>query len=206
MIVTLIFLDEAGDTGFLFKDGASRYFVATIVIFDDPAQAARVDEEINVLRRKLHMPATREFRFSTGSSNHVKTEFLRALLPYSFRYRALVVDKATFQETHPHRPEQQLFEKVVSHLFGTGDLENVTLVMDRIVGGSFEERLYVALRQYLKENGKKPIRKFKDIKSRHDNLLQVADMICGAVYRSYAREEDEFRGIIQTKEELVIEW
>lgn len=206
MIVTLIFLDEAGDTGFQFKDGASHYFVVTIVIFDDPAQAARASEAINELRRKLHMPATREFRFSTGSSNHVKIEFLRTLLPYSFRYRSLVVDKASFQDTHPHRPEQQLFENVVLHLFRTGEFENATLVMDRIVGGSFEERLYVALRQYLKKSGKKPIRKFKNIESRQDNLLQLADMICGAVYRSYAREQDEFRDIIQTKEELVIEW
>lgn len=205
MIVTLFFLVEAGDTGFRFKKGASRYFVVTLVIFDDAAQAAQVSEAIDALRRKLHMPAAREFRFSAGSSNHVKIEFLRALLPYSFRYRALVVDKATFQDIHPHHPEKQLFEKVVAHLFKAGDLENVTLVMDRIVGGSFEECLYVALRQYLKKSGKTPIRKFKDVESRQDNLLQVADMICGAIYRSYAREEDEFRSIIQIKEELIIE-
>jgi hypothetical protein len=206
MIVTLIFLDESGDTGFKFAFGSSRYFVVTMVIFNDPIHATQVDNAVNELRSKLHFPANREFRFSTGSSNEVKVEFLRALLPYSFRYRSLVVDKATFGDKYPHRSEEQLFEKVVSHLFDTGDLENVTLVIDRIVGGSFEQQLYVALRQYLKKSGKNPIRKFKDIASSQDNLLQVADMICGAVYRSYAREEDEFRRIIQAKEELVIEW
>lgn len=64
MIVTLIFMDEAGDTGFNFQGGSSRYFVVTIVIFDDPTQAGRVDDAINALRRKLRMAIDQEFRFS----------------------------------------------------------------------------------------------------------------------------------------------
>lgn len=206
MIVTLIFLDEAGDTGFQFKDGASRYFVVTIVIFDDPAQAAQVSEAVNTLRRKLHITQNYEFRFSTGSSNKIKVEFLRAVLPFTFRYRAIVVDKPMFADRFPDASEQQLFEIVVRQLFELGGLENVTLVMDRIAGGNFEQKLHVYLRQHLKKRGTRVIRKFRHNDSRKENLLQVADMICGAVYRSYAREQDEFREIISSKEEIVLEW
>ena len=206
MIVTLIFLDEAGDTGFRFKTGSSRYFVVTMVIFDDPAQAAQVNEAIDDLRRKLRVPATREFRFSTGSSSDVKVAFLRALLPYTFRYRAVVVDKVVFAERHSWGPGQNLFESAALQLFEIGGLENVTLVMDRITGGTFEQKLYVYLRQHLKKRGARLIHKFRHADSRNDNLLQVADMLCGAIHRFYEDEEDKFRSIIQSKEEIVIEW
>lgn len=99
-----------------------------------------------------------------------------------------------------------MFENVVKQLFTITNLQNATLVMDRIVGGSFEAQMYIALRQYIKQTGKNPIRKFKDEDSRKNNLLQVADMICGAVFRSYTREDDTFRKIIQAKEEVIIEW
>lgn len=69
MIVTLIFMDEAGDTGFKFATGSSRYFVVVMVIFDDPDQAEQLDAAINGLREQLRMAKEREFRFCVGSSN-----------------------------------------------------------------------------------------------------------------------------------------
>jgi Protein of unknown function (DUF3800) len=207
MILTLIFMDESGDTGFKFGAGSSRYFVLVLVIFDLPTEAEKVSAAISALREELHLPADREFRFSVGSSARVKTEFLQTLLPFSFRYRALVVDKQEFVKKHPVQPGERLFEYVIAQLFGSGSrFQNATLFVDRISGGEFERKFNLYLRRLLRSGGAQPIRKIKHVESRRNNLLQVADMICGAVYRSYARRDDTFLRMIQIKAESINEW
>jgi len=42
----LVFVDEAGDTGFKFADNSSRYFVVTLVIFEDEEQVEQTGERI----------------------------------------------------------------------------------------------------------------------------------------------------------------
>lgn len=96
MIVTLIFMDESGDTEFNFQIGASRYFAVVMVIFDSASEAERVIAALDALREELRLPPTYEFRFSTGSKTRFKEKFLQALLPYAFRYRAMLVDKHEF--------------------------------------------------------------------------------------------------------------
>jgi hypothetical protein len=203
----LIFLDESGDTGFKFDAGSSHYFVVVMVIFDAPSEVERVNAAVIALRQKLHLPSDREFRFSVGSSTRVKSEFLQMLLPFGFRYRALVVDKRRFLQQHQSGPEERLFAYVVTELFRAGSgMQNATLFVDRITGGDFERKFNVYVRRQLSASGTRPIRRFKHASSRRNNLLQVADMICGAVYRAYARGDDTYRRIIRTKEEFVIEW
>ncbi len=206
MIVTLIFLDEAGDTGFRFEAGASRFFVVTMVIFDQPVHAEHANAAIAALREELELPSDYEFRFSTSSSNQIKQSFLRALRPLTFRYRALVVDKKRFLERYKNTAPDKLFEYVVIELFqAASEIRDAALYMDRVTGGEFEQRLNVAVRQNLKAKGLPPIRKFKHVDSRRNSLIQIADMTCGSIYRAYARGDPSFQKIIRVKQELLIE-
>ena len=45
-LAMLIFMDESGDTGFKLKTASSRYFVLTIVIFDNLESAAKANDAI----------------------------------------------------------------------------------------------------------------------------------------------------------------
>ena len=110
------------------------------------------------------------------------------------------MDKPEFLKKHPSNFEEQLLEQVVAQLFQLRGIQNATLYVDQIAEEESTRRFNVLVRKRLR------VRKFKHLDSRRNNLLQVADMICGAVYRSYAREDDTFRRIIRAKEESVTEW
>lgn len=206
MIVTLIFMDEAGDTGFKFDLGSSEYFVIVMVIFDHPIEAERLSAAIDALREELALPRTFEFHFSAGAKPRIREAFFQALRPFSFRYRGLVINKREYLKRHGPDAEDKLFETVVVELFQHGtEIQDAALYMDRITGGEFERRVNVYLRQKMRANGKRPVRKFKHVDSRENSLIQVADMICGATLRAYARQDHTFRKMIQNKEEFIIE-
>ncbi len=207
MIVTLIFMDEAGDTGFNLGAGASRYFIVTIVIFDTPLEAERVSAAVDALREDLRMSSQREFRFSVGSSSQVKTKFLQNVVDYTFRYRAVIVNKASFQRAYPQNTRENLLEFIFANLFrADAHIREATLVVDRITSGEFEKQFNVFVRRQLKKRGTQPIRKFKHADSQRNNLLQLADMICGAVYRKFSRNDDTFYRIVRVKEDELIGW
>lgn len=50
------------------------------------------------------------------------------------------------------------------------------------------------------------IKRVKIQDSKKNNLIQLADMVCGAVYRSVDRGEDEFRKLIKPRELQVRIW
>jgi len=57
----LVFVDEAGDTGSKLDKGSSRYFIVTLVLFEENEEAEAADTRINLLRRDLSLAADFEF-------------------------------------------------------------------------------------------------------------------------------------------------
>lgn len=47
----LAFIDEAGDTGFKFTSGSSKYFTVGIVYFDSYDEVQKCDQNIEVLKK-----------------------------------------------------------------------------------------------------------------------------------------------------------
>jgi hypothetical protein len=45
----LAFVDEAGDVGFKFSKGSSRFFIVTIVLFEEREGAKRCDSHIDLI-------------------------------------------------------------------------------------------------------------------------------------------------------------
>jgi len=60
----LVFIDESGDTGLKVKKGSSRYFIITLVSFEENEEAIVCDQRIQLLKRELRLPADFEFKFS----------------------------------------------------------------------------------------------------------------------------------------------
>ena len=87
------FFDESGDPGLKVEDGSSRFFVTALVTFAEDGEALRCDRRIDELRGELRLPGWHEFHFAR-SSQRVREAFLRATLPFEFRYHLFVLDKA----------------------------------------------------------------------------------------------------------------
>jgi hypothetical protein len=205
----LVFIDESGDTGMKLDKGSSRYFIITVLFFEDDDEALKCDKEINEIRTKLGLKKDFEFHFSEAS-NKIREFFLESVVKFSYFHITMVINKEAlygdgfkFKET---------FYKYVCGLV----LENSKSILDNakiVLDGSGSKNFRIQLASYLKKKvNTKDSKKIKDVKiqdSKKNNLIQLADMVCGAVARSFtsnAKDKNFYRKKIITKEFDVKVW
>ena len=90
----LVFIDESGDTGLKVNRGSSRYFVIGLISFEENDEALACDQRIELLKRELKLPKGSEFKFGKLRKEQ-RIKFFEAVLPYSFFYFAIVLNKDT---------------------------------------------------------------------------------------------------------------
>ena len=203
-LAMLIFMDESGDTGFKLKTASSRFFVLTIVIFEDLDSAEIANQAIKELHEELNFSNQKEFKFSTGTSNKFKVAFLKKLSRQDFRYRSIVIDKAKLAKINPKNPEDSLYMLVTDQLFlrAQDRIENASLFIDRTAQSKkFIQKFNTYLKCKLNTSIKKVIGEVRHKDSKRNNLLQLADMVCGAIYRKYNRKDDKYYKLIKKREE-----
>ncbi len=200
-ITMLIFMDESGDTGFKLNKISSRYFVLTAVIFDSLEAAEKANEVVKEVRKELKRSESLEFKFSTGTNDRAKELFLRKLSRCDFRYRSVVIDKKTLMQREPD-PKESIYMLVADQLFlrAKSRIKNATVFVD-LITKSFVQDFNKYLRVRLNTDIEKLIGEIKHKDSKSNNLLQLADMVCGAIYRKYNRDDDRFYKLIKKREE-----
>jgi len=92
------------------------------------------------------------------------------------------------------------FEKA-SYLFREADI-----YFDEGGGEKFQKKLDSHLRRKINRSGEERIRKVKTLKSAGSSLIQLADMVCGAVFRAVESGESQYRDIIQPRLDAMAEW
>ncbi|MGH2388984.1 MAG: DUF3800 domain-containing protein [Chloroflexota bacterium] len=182
-----VYLDESGDTGFKFRQGSTRYFVVALLLVDDPIP---LHQAVHDLRLALSKGEDHEFKF-VHTHHAGRVEFLRALLPYRFSVRAIVVDKHRIESPNPRKKEK--FYNYVVKLpleYDFDAITNAKLVIDESFKGKGRQAdLTTYLRRQLNSVDPEGTKKIADVlyhESHRDNLLQVVDMIAGAVARVIA--------------------
>ena len=207
----LVFVDESGDPGLKLDEGSSKYFIVTLVIFEDFQDALDLDTRISLLRKELQFPEHFEFKFNRLHPDYRK-KFLDAISPYPFLYFGIVINKQKlfgkgfqFKSSFYKYTCQLVFENAKPYL------NNAIVVID----GSGSKDFRRQLEKYLKDRinqYKTEFRYIKKIKiqdSKKNNLLQVADMVAGSVARSYKTEKKDckiYREIIRHRENFVQFW
>jgi hypothetical protein len=189
--------DEAGDSSLNFGKGASRYLVLTLVATRnaDALRSVLVD-----LRKQENLPEGFEFRFNNLASSKILEKAMSALRKAEFMVWALVVDKTTLP-----RIAQELFSTGL-YLYFLVDLVNRipleyrhkgTLILDEF--GSANTAL-VKLKRTFKAHGIR--HEFSRIffrRSRSEDLIQVADLVAGAILRRDARKDNQAFEMISGK-------
>ncbi len=205
----LVFIDESGDTGLEIAAGATRHFVVVMVAFSDHNEAIACEDRIRLLRRELGLDEKFEFHFHKNS-DRVREAFFKAIVPYDFFYYGIIIKKAQlFGEGF--RNKESFYKYACGLLFENAKekLADAIVVIDK----SGRELFKYQLASYLKKkiNGQEHIRirKVKMQDSHRNDLLQCADMVCGAVFRSLAADTKDvhrFRRIVQSREIYVQMW
>jgi hypothetical protein len=205
-LITFTFAgDESGDVSFNFEKGASRYFVVAVIATTQP-QALR--QQIDEARRELGLPINYEFGFNAmGSSTVLRRKVFARLQRADFSAWAIVVDKTTIPE--PFR----LMRRLDFYLFFVTELlqsipaeqrEGATLILDEF-GGAPE--LPLEFRRYMKQrNIPRHFSRVLTKRSKSESLIQVADLIAGAILRRDSQGESEAFDMIAGKLKEVIEY
>lgn len=136
--------------------------------------------------------------------------FLEAVAPYNFFYFGVVIDKARL--TTRELEFKESFYKYACGLIlenAKSRLSNAIIVVDENGSKNFKSELKRYLVRRLKDDsGKCFIKKVRTQDSSKNNLLQLADMVVGAVARSFSGKKDspDYRRLIAHREIYVQAW
>ena len=202
----LAFIDESGDTGLKVDKGSSFFFVVAMVVFENHEEAVDCDREIERLKRDLNLKNP-EFKFGQLSKDK-RIAFFTKLLPYEFYYYAVVINKDPQKLFGKGFRFKDSFYKFTCKLVFSNAkdcLRDAIVVID----GSGSRMFKLQLSNYIRKETEPGVLKNLKIQESHrNNLLQLADMVAGAVHRSLKTKNDSgiYREIIRVKEKLVQKW
>jgi len=188
----------------------SRFFVVTAVLFEDRDEATACDHKINHIRKELGLPDCAEFHFNK-SSRAVREHFLQQVSSYEFFYLSVVLNKGKLFGPG-FRYKASFYKYTVNLVFQNSKphLRAATVVIDRSGGEDFRKQLARYLTKRMNErDGPTLIKKVRTEPSHSNNLLQLADMVCGAVARSFRTDKSDrhsYRAMIMHRELGVQVW
>lgn len=181
----LVFLDESGDTGLKIEKGSSAIFIIVLVIFEDEEEAVSADKAIQKLRQSLGFSDAHEFHF-TSTKPGIKKKFFETIARHNFTYHGVVIQKDLLSEDLFNARDD--FYRYVSHMVFQNAkpyLHKAKVVLDKRGERSFTQTFGTYLKKKMNQE-RECIRKVVSQDSRCNNLIQLADMICGALKRCYS--------------------
>lgn len=193
----LVFIDESGDAGFKVTQGSTPVFATAMVIFEDRSAAQRAENLIkNALRDLRAFP---EFKFNK-SSDEIRDGFFTAVRSCDFRVRALVVKKADIYSDRLRSEKDEFYRYIVKSMVkhDGGMLQGAKVIID----GSGERSFRRDLEKHIKRHAGPSVKSVKFAASHTDPLVQLADMVVGAIARSYRTDRgnaDRWRKMLKSK-------
>jgi len=205
----LVFIDESGDPGLNIEAGSSKYFIVALVAFEDHDEALAADDRIALLRKEQGFPARFEFHFNKMKPAY-RRMFLETVASYNFFYFGVVMDKTKLTERQIQF-QVSIYKYACWLLLEAAKplLNNAIVIVDGGESKSFRHELKSYLFRRLKDDsGKCCIKSLRVHDSTKNNLLQLADMVVGAVGRSFSGKKDsrEYRSLITHREMNVEVW
>ncbi len=207
--IMLVFIDESGDPGLRILQGASPYFVVSLVIFEEHNDAVACDKRIEELRHEIGWSPNSEFHFRRNS-NRVREVFLKTVEPFGFFYYGIVINKTKLYGDGFNKKES--FYKYACRLVFENAKEKLydsTVVIDRSGSDEFRSQLIRYPKRHMNSDRRRLISKIKMQDSTSNNLLQLADYVASIINRSVQQQKnraDCFRKIIAHRELLVQTW
>ncbi len=185
----LVLIDESGDPGFKFKKGSSSHFVVSMVVFTDRTEAEACSAAIQALQKRLHVFP--EFKFSSCRAE-VRDKFFACVQEFNFSIYPLVVVKRDIYDHALRLDCDKFYSYFVRQLLSSHQslLANAHIKIDESGDKEFKKEFVAYLRSNTTHASIKSV-KFKA--SKNDHLIQLADMVTGAIARRYSNKKDNAR-------------
>ncbi len=185
----LAFMDESGDCGLEFARNSSSHFTYALVQFSDREQAVACREAIQTLRKELGLKDSFEFHFTECTHNQ-RIRFFETILKFAFQFGARTIEKANLKGKKGWDKKTFFFQRALDLMLEgviRPHLVEAKLLIDGSTDLKFNKELEVYVRRHVgfTEDGKRRLAEVKCLDSKKHDLIQLADMVCGAVARLY---------------------
>jgi hypothetical protein len=186
----VVFIDDAGDPGFKFEHGSSEHFVITCLIFDDNLVAEEVSLYMKKLKRSLGWSDGCEFKFNKTNKETIRS-LLASIANFDFRIRVICVHKPSIYSRQLRSNQDSFYNYMIRLVLQmTPNLRHASVKLDGRSGREYKKGATTYFRKQLNTNDIK-VSKFKFVDSRSDNLIQLADLVAGAVLRSTRKDKTD---------------
>ncbi|MDR0592743.1 MAG: DUF3800 domain-containing protein [Bifidobacteriaceae bacterium] len=196
----LVFLDDSGDPGFKFGRSSSRHFVVACVVFDQKAAAGQVAAAMRAFREERGWHAAYEFKFNKLEKGIVK-ELLRRVAPFDYRIRAVLVDKTLIRSDEMRSKAESFYSFVIAQVLDRiPGLREADVRLDGQAGSRQRRAAGAYYRRRLNAETKR-VARFRFVDSRADNLIQLADLAAGSIFRQAQDKTDaaDYVGILSPR-------
>ncbi|MDO4611831.1 MAG: DUF3800 domain-containing protein, partial [Candidatus Saccharibacteria bacterium] len=141
--------------------------------------------DISQIRLSAKFAKTAEFKFRK-TRQEVKQLFFDRIQHSDFSATVIVVDKQQIQAPLLRQNPSQFYNSIIlASCLALGNLQNAYLYIDGEGGSGYKKKVLAFLRQNLPM---KSIKKLIYVDSKKNNLIQLADMIAGAVMETLERK------------------
>ena len=188
----LVFIDDSGDPGFKLNKGSSKAFVIACVIFDDELEAEKTAIAIKEFRRKMKFSDLTEFKFNK-SKKKIRVDFLREVSKYKFRVRAIVMLKEKIYGRELKKSKESFYSYAIKMVLKHDNqtLRDAKIKLDGHGERIFRRELTTYLRRELNAKQRKVISQLRFVDSKTNVLIQLADMVAGAIYRKHTSNKSD---------------
>jgi len=198
----LIFIDDSGDPGFKVEKGSSAVFVIALIIFDDPLDAEETALKIKRLKQSMKLSDNFEFRFNKCRKDF-RCKFLSTVADSRFRVRAIIMRKDRIYGRELRRSKESFYSYAIKTVlkYHGGTIHDAKIRFDGHGDRLFKNTVSMYLRRELNSPQNKIFKDLKFVDSHKNVLVQLADMVAGAINRSYSDKDDKnlYKGIIAHK-------
>ena len=196
----LVFIDDSGDPGFK-KGASSSNFVLAAALFMDSGTATRVNDAITKYRHSLGWRDDYEFKFSKIRKDFI-VEVLQIITRYDFQIYAVYSNKIDYSNSHNvHLRNKELYNLATKDLLSIMPLDKAIIRIDGKYDKEYRRYMRAFIRQELNIDQRK-VADFDALDSKKNNLVQLADLIAGAINRalqSSKTDSDKYIKIIRNK-------
>lgn len=199
----LCFIDESGDPGMKVGQGSSRFLTVAIVLFQDKDEANKCDAEIDELRKSLSLKSNFEFHFVHCSHNK-RIKFYTCVSKSVFHYWTITIDKTKIYG-RGFNYKESFYKFACKLVFNNARkyLENAIVIFDKSGSREFNKELQTYIKKQMNEKDSVKVKRVKSQASHKNNLIQLADMVCGAVSYSLRKKNknaEVYRNMINKHE------
>jgi hypothetical protein len=180
-----VFIDDSGDPGMKLGGGSSRYLVMAARVFQSDQAMEDAAAAIAACRRRLGRPDGFEFKHAK-TTRTAKDAFFTAVGPADFAVRAIIIDKTILYSgglvSDCERLHRFAITQLLTHTRGT--VRDAKVVIDGKDSKAFAMTSATYFRRLVNAMSPGTVRVVSYADSARNSLVQLADMMAGAIHRS----------------------